>query len=144
MVLGDEDYVANAGRPQSTHPLFGIKFGWIEDLWVRRSVTPFTVHEGVGPKVDDGPHLQILPFQLLGRGFQVRKALATGEHEGDQRTHHERYRLVKQWKLDSERTHLDANLSGYLAVVAKSTTRVSRRFRAPGTERCSCPLRANR
>ena len=65
----DHDDVLGAGGFDGAHPLFGIELSWVENAGIGGAVAPFAIHESVGAKVDDHAEFEILPGDLLRRGF---------------------------------------------------------------------------
>jgi len=59
----------------------------IENLRIGGAVAPFAVEKGVRAEMDDGAHLEILPFDLLRRGFYVGESLGAAPCECDQNEH---------------------------------------------------------
>src|SRR5215475_575209 len=75
MVLRNQDRVLCAGRLNGTHPLLGIELSRSEQFWVGSTVSPLAIQEGVGAEMNDDAKLEVLPCDLLGRGFHVNEVL---------------------------------------------------------------------
>jgi hypothetical protein len=67
--------------------LLGIELRGVEYFRVGGAVAPFAVEKGVRAEMDDGAHFEILPFDLLRRGFDVRECLGMAPCGHDQNEH---------------------------------------------------------
>ena len=71
MVLGHKHDISCSSRFDRAHPLVWIELGGTEDLRVGGAVTPLAIQKGIGAKVNDHSELEILPFNLLRRWFDI-------------------------------------------------------------------------
>ena len=74
-MLGDEHYVLDSPRLQGLHPLLRVELRGIEYFRVGGAVAPLLVEKSVGAEVNNRAHFQILPFDLLRRGFYIGEVL---------------------------------------------------------------------
>lgn len=65
VVLGNEDDVLCAGRSNGAHPLVGIEPGGVKDRRTGSAVSPFTIEESIGRKVNNDAKFKVLPCNLI-------------------------------------------------------------------------------
>ena len=80
VVLRDQHHVAYAGAGCCMHPLVSVYMGRVKDRRRCGTVAPLAIEKGVGSKVNDSAHLEILPSCLLRRRLDVDEILSARMH----------------------------------------------------------------
>ena len=104
MVLGHQHNIFRARRLRRAQPLLGIELRRIEYLRTRRAVPPLAIKIGVRAKVDEHTKFKILPFHLLGRGFDIAEILRAGKREAQHQPDNDSGNLPAPCTIDQNET----------------------------------------